>query len=98
MSRTKIADTYRKMKQEALEQIPPSKRDKYIAVISNGKAYVYDKAEFMRKRKDSQVKHRAIYTKRRREKRAKALLNDPVMKEALLNEIRQEQVAKTVRN
>ncbi len=84
---------FAKMKQEVLAKIPAKDRDQYIAIISNGKAYAYPREDYLARRRQSQHKFRAVYSKRRKEKRARALLADPSQKAALLAEIKRDQKA-----
>lgn len=82
-----------KMKQDALAKIPARDRGKYIAVISNGKAYAYLRDEYLERRRQSQRKYSHVYAARRREKRALQLLADPAKKAELLAEIKRDQKA-----
>jgi hypothetical protein len=84
---------FAKMKQDVLAKIPAKDRDGYIAIISNGRAYAYPKEEYLTRRRASQRKFRAVYAKRRKEKRARQLLADPVRRAELMAEIKRDQKA-----
>lgn len=83
-----------KLKEAALRQLTPEQRKKFVPVVSAGKVYFYDRDEYLARQRTSQRKNAAIYAQRRKEKRARKLLEDPAEREKLLNAIKQEAKAK----